>query len=471
MLPHIILKRARLKVVDLSGANLSQAQLQQAVLNVSRLSGANLSQAQLQQAQLNVTNLIQAVLVGANLHQASLIRAELLRADLSNTTLIQANLQEADLREARLRWARLNKTNLSQCNLRNSNLSGSDLTAAQLYSANMESANLKGAILRRAEMRHANLHSANLNGANLREVNLRWADLSGANLEEADLTGAKLSGANLAGARLGGAILKDTILVHADFSRANLQGVYCVSSDLSGATLTGALLHGATCNDLKTAEIDCKWIDLSPHGDRSEVRQFSSAEDIRQFFNRQMPKVQLVVDQALDQPTHTVLATVYNRIGQQIPLFSTPPDIEITYRRTLLTFSVEALANLLAIAYLVVWPFSDYRRVWAALTKISAQSPEDQETAILKPALNAVKQQLGETSSRSLPAASAEHPFFAAPIQVTLSNTIGQTLELYHSPQFGIRNLSMQNAPSADRMLISMPSLEAYVAFVAASNG
>ncbi len=447
-LPHIILKQASLKVVNLSTANLSHSNLQQATLNVSRLSGANLSQAQLQYAQLNVANLIRAVLVGADLSHASMIRAELLRADLSNANLTGVNLQEADLREARLRWAVLEKANLSQSNLRNSSLLGANLSGAQLHSVNLESANLSGAVLVKTELRHANLRSADLSSANLRGANLRWADLSGANLQDADLTEAKLSGANLTGARLSGVTLENTTLVHADLSRTDLQHMYCVGSDLSGAILTGAHLFGAICYDVKTMETVCDWIDLSPQGDQSQVRRFYDAVTIHRYLNRRPPQVKVVVDTALTQAAHASLAAAYGHMAQVVPTFSRPPNIEMTHRRTLLTFMPEAEAELSAIACLAALPFSDGTMVRNILADLITEGAARSQRSALQDAahehLYAAIAALDAHDWQPLHEKLARQPFFSAPLQVQLSNMRGQVLELYQNSRFGVRNLPLK---------------------------
>lgn len=478
-LPQIILKRASLKVVDLSSANLSGSNLQQATLNVSRLTSANFSQAQMQQAQLNVTNLIQAVLVGANLSRASLIRAELLRADLSNATLTQANCQEADLREAQLRWARINQANLSQCDLRQSNLLGANLTSSQLYSAVLEAANLRGAVLLRAEMRHANLRGADLRGANLRGANLRWAELSGANLQEADLTEAKLSGANLIGTRLQGAILTNTTLVHTDLSRAHLQQAYLVGADLSGSTLTGALLHSTIRQDLKTTETLCQWVDLSPQGDRSEIRQMKDAEDIHHFFNRHPPKVQVLLDAPLTAAAHVVLATAYDYLGHTTALIQRSPNIHVAPRRTTLTFWVNGASELPVIAYLATWPFRDHPAVRNTLEILSTalgRTSEGESFQKIHQPLNRTIQQLASPHQhprvevQQLRARISDLPFFAAPLQVKLANEIGQTLELYQSSHFGIRYLLTEHNPApTDSGPGNSPPPDAYRAFLSSA--
>ncbi|WP_008308335.1 pentapeptide repeat-containing protein [Leptolyngbya sp. PCC 6406] len=471
-IPHIVLRQANLNIVNLSTANLSFSDLQQASLNVSRFSGANLSQACLRQAQLNVANLIRAVLVGADLSEASLIRAELLRADLSNATLNQANLSEADLREARLRWARLSGANLSQSDLRKSNFLGANLEGAQLYAAQMEDTVLSGAVLQRAELRHATLMGADLSGANLRGANLRWADLSGANLQEADLTDAKLSGATLVGADLSGATLVNTILVHTDLSRTRLQRVYCVDSDLSGATLNGAFLAGAVCYDLVTAETTCDWVDLSVNGDGSKVQRFTDAGAIHAFFNRRPPQVQVVVDVALTQGAHASLAQAYHQLAAVLDWFVMPPDIEISHRRTVLTFKADTETTLMAIAFLSTWPFKDRKAVRTALlgfvtAEKTAAVPNLPNQAILE-CLEATVSEVDTLELCPLREDLDQSSFFAAPLQVKLTNTTGQALELYHNPRFGVRNFPLAQGlfpvqPRQD----PFPHLEDYQSFVA----
>jgi len=142
---------ANLTGADLSGADLFEANLYGADLSWANLYGTNLTRADVSVANLYGTNLTIADLAGADLAEADLTRANLTRADLA-----EANLTRADLTEA--------------------NLIGADLTEANLYGAN--------------------LYGADLTGANLTGANLSWA-----NLTRASLTGANLTGANLRGAK------------------------------------------------------------------------------------------------------------------------------------------------------------------------------------------------------------------------------------------------------------------------------
>ena len=87
---------------DLSGANLSRADLSWANLSGADLSRANLSWADLSRADLSRANLSWADLSWVNLSGADLSWADLSRADLS-----RANLSWADLSRANLSWAKI----------------------------------------------------------------------------------------------------------------------------------------------------------------------------------------------------------------------------------------------------------------------------------------------------------------------------------------------------------------------------
>jgi hypothetical protein len=103
--------------IDLSGANLNEANLDEADLIRANLNEANLDEADLSRANLNE----------ANLDEADLIRANLIRAYFNEANLSGANLDEADL---------------SRANLSGANLSGANLTGADLSRANLSRANL-----------------------------------------------------------------------------------------------------------------------------------------------------------------------------------------------------------------------------------------------------------------------------------------------------------------------------------------
>ena len=134
----------------LQGANFNDASFLNSPLwdeknNVLNFSGIDLSNAQLQGANLSGVWLINADLSGAYLLSADLSRSTLLSADLTGTMLYQA-----DLSGARADWAHFTGSNMRNCDLSHASLVAcefwtSDLTYADLTGAQLETVNLKDA--------------------------------------------------------------------------------------------------------------------------------------------------------------------------------------------------------------------------------------------------------------------------------------------------------------------------------------
>jgi uncharacterized protein YjbI with pentapeptide repeats len=164
-------------------------------------------------------------LSGANLREANLGQANLRKANLSGAGLTMANLsgsslQRAELSAAILRWANLTRANLSEANLK-----GATLREAYLFEANLRGAELRAAILGMADFSWANLGGADLTEADLSGANLREATLIGVKLGGSDLSNADLSGANLREANLGGAEISGSRLGLTVFANTDLSGV------------------------------------------------------------------------------------------------------------------------------------------------------------------------------------------------------------------------------------------------------
>ena len=150
-------------VIDLEGADLSNASLARINFAEARLDGANLSCACMEYANL----------VRARLQRTNLAHAVLAHANLAHAYLEKANLAFADLQEAMLPYAHLEEANLSAANLR-----GTRAEDAAFRRANLSYATLRKAVLASSDFRHASLVGANLEGANITATNLESANVS-----------------------------------------------------------------------------------------------------------------------------------------------------------------------------------------------------------------------------------------------------------------------------------------------------
>ena len=437
------LSHASFMVANLTAANLSGCNLTGANLNVARLSNATLNKAILDRASLNVSNLVRADLSEASLIESLLIRGELIQCLLSQAKLIQANLNGADLREAKIEQADFTYANLSGANLRAVFGVGTCFRRADLRGANLTKADLPKADFSYAEMRQANLTHVNLSGADLSGANLRWADLRGANLAGANLSEANLSGANLSGANLSNTNLVKASLVHADLTQTNLIQSDWVGADLSGATLTGAKLYNVHRFSLKAEDLKCEWIDLSPNGDHSHVIQFNS-ETLKKFFYQSLPTVQIFIDAPLDFESNVTLMRIYHQLSLVYPVMNRPPSVDVDYRRTTLTFSVEREEHLFPLACITIFPFADSSLTQKNIVTLMRQIKEENLGKNRKvQILTAMNQVI--VKANDFKALVREHQtnsqsqFFQSATQTILKNSSQQSLMVHSHINFGKR--------------------------------
>lgn len=104
--------RPKPPIVNLAGANINKAVLENAWLRKINLKGT-----WLQYANFKETNLVNANLSEAKLHKANFYSANLESANLESANLKDANLKDADLRGADLRFAKLQNADLSNTKL------------------------------------------------------------------------------------------------------------------------------------------------------------------------------------------------------------------------------------------------------------------------------------------------------------------------------------------------------------------
>lgn len=115
-----------------------------------------------------------AIIEKENIPLINLSGCDLSCANLRNTSLYNANLCCAKLINADLR-----ETNLRSARLFSADLSSADLRGADLFGAYLNNAFLLGADLRDANLQNANFHGAYLRGAKLQGAKLQngWGEL------------------------------------------------------------------------------------------------------------------------------------------------------------------------------------------------------------------------------------------------------------------------------------------------------
>jgi uncharacterized protein YjbI with pentapeptide repeats len=243
-------QRLNLNGVDIGSVNLPGAHLNRALLEQSNLGGAHLQGASFERADMK-----DAMAPGAHFNGAPLAEAELSRANLEG-----ADLGGAELQRAVIRGAYLIGTKFAGADLAGAKLAGANLWDADLrQSRNLAHADLTGAFYGEktrwpAEFNPASrgavrLHpGVDLRQCDLRAVNLSYMDLSKANMTAKDVMEADLSHAKLIGAELRYATLTDARLYDADLSHANLAGAELRGASFTGAVLSGTILRGARYN-------------------------------------------------------------------------------------------------------------------------------------------------------------------------------------------------------------------------------
>ena len=131
---------------------------------------------------------------GADLRKLDLSLVNLRGADLSEAVFSKARLTNADLREADLKEANLGRAVLRNANLGATELSRADLGMADLRKANLDGARLVRADLRGVRLGNANLRGVDFSRADLLGASLVDAECAGAIFSETELADTLLAG-------------------------------------------------------------------------------------------------------------------------------------------------------------------------------------------------------------------------------------------------------------------------------------
>jgi hypothetical protein len=228
-----------------------------------------------------------------------------------------------------------------------------------------------------------------------------------------------------------------------------------MGADLSGATLTGAKLYGVSRFGLKTEGLTCEWVDLSEKGDRTQVYRFTG-QGAENFFHNTLPTVQIIIDAPLDSDAHLAVALTYHQIAQRYSAMMIPPNIELSQRRTKLTFTMDSDQSLFAIAFAAILPFADAKVTQENLVHVVQMIQSNEILNRLNEARENVKEiHHSPTFTRNL----QREKFFQAHTQTILTNSGNRTLDIYHNANFGKRLLSSFISENSERA-IAVPNLK-----------
>jgi uncharacterized protein YjbI with pentapeptide repeats len=148
------------------------------------LDNVDLSDADLREAELDGAKWTHSKIRGAMLDAVQLNKAVMRLCNLDNASLTKACLQCARIEDCAARGAQFDGVDMNRAVL-----TDTDFSRATFVSASLENISASGACFRGADLRDANLRNADLS-----DTDLRGADFTGADLEGAVLTGADLRG-------------------------------------------------------------------------------------------------------------------------------------------------------------------------------------------------------------------------------------------------------------------------------------
>ena len=282
--------------LDLRGADLRYADLH--ALPLARLRGS-LTRQEWEDATEEQRAAAAVLLTGADLSEAHLEEADLIEVHLEKAALHEAHLEKADLARAHMDRVFLARAHLKEADLSEAHLEKADLSEVYMQGATLKLAHLERAYLNGAHLEKADLSEARLEKVYLSEAHLEQALLSEAHLEEGYLSGAYLKAADLSLAHLEGAYLNEAHLEDTALYKAHLERTFLYRAHLEGARLgrtrikearlkraveSGEQHIGPSIADAQWGNVNLavvQWSQVDMLGDEYEARQAAHAGKIK----------------------------------------------------------------------------------------------------------------------------------------------------------------------------------------------
>jgi uncharacterized protein YjbI with pentapeptide repeats len=254
--------------------------------------GVSLALAQIADIDLTAADLREANLRGAIAYRAALRQALLERAQLDDIEAATADFAGADLRFVHAEHGHFDSANftaavLDDAVLVGASFFGADLRGARLHRADLEEVDFSEANIAGADFTEADLEAARLSGLRLREATWTGATFGAAQLTGCDLEGLALPGACFEDANLEGALLTSSAMPGANFNHAVLRNtgladVAWEGASLREADLRGASFHmGSSRSGLVGSPIACEGSRTGFYTDDYEEQSYKTPEEIR----------------------------------------------------------------------------------------------------------------------------------------------------------------------------------------------
>ncbi|PHZ26071.1 DUF2169 family type VI secretion system accessory protein [Yersinia bercovieri] len=265
-LRHANLRGTLLENANLYGCNLEYASLQEAMLARADLTNANLSHTHLENASLALaqcenTNFTSSRLIGTNIHktlfkncnftdallenlfgdQTIFIQCLFQRANIIDTTFIELELNgmsfiEAQMKKVSFIKCRLLEFNCSHAQIENGCWVDTKAIGSSFHAAHLVTCSFTAG----SDLAQADFSDATLKQCNLRQTPLHQTSFERARLDNSDLSEAQLIKANLQYLNGSG-----SLFIRSNFSESQLMNANLISAIMQKSILSGADLRGA----------------------------------------------------------------------------------------------------------------------------------------------------------------------------------------------------------------------------------
>ncbi|MFA4994250.1 MAG: pentapeptide repeat-containing protein [Bdellovibrionales bacterium] len=186
---------------------------------------------------------------GLDLSYADMTGVSLNRANASGAMLDYCNFFGADMRFCNLQGAHLMRADLRGACLRGANLIAADLAGADLREGMLAGTEADGDIVPlHKDWPASEAGGADFSGANLTDARLSGAVAVGTKFSDTTMCGCKIVRARLEGSDFSGANLEGADLSQCDLTRVNMRGAVLVNAALNIASLQQANLLNAMTN-------------------------------------------------------------------------------------------------------------------------------------------------------------------------------------------------------------------------------